>query len=105
MFANEQEIMSLTDCKSFDDVVSFIKNLNKIIIITRGEKGAVAINSNEIIECSAKKDLQIKDLTGAGDLFAAGYLHGYINKLSIKECLEKGTELSSKIIQKIGAGL
>jgi sugar/nucleoside kinase (ribokinase family) len=105
VFANEQEIMSLTDCKSFDDVVSFIKNLNKIIIITRGEKGAVAINSNEIIECSAKKDLQIKDLTGAGDLFAAGYLHGYINKLSIKECLEKGTELSSKIIQKIGARL
>ena len=94
---------SLTGYKSFDDAVSFIKNLNKIVIITRGEKGAIAINNNEVIECQAEKGLQIKDLTGAGDLFAAGYLHGYINKFSIKECLDKGTELSSKIIQKIGA--
>jgi len=103
VFANEQEILSLTGYKSFDDAVSFIKNLNKIVIITRGEKGAIAINNNEVIECQAEKGLQIKDLTGAGDLFAAGYLHGYINKFSIKECLDKGTELSSKIIQKIGA--
>jgi fructokinase len=103
VFANEQEILSLTGYKSFYDAVSFIKNLNKIVIITRGEKGAIAINNNEVIECQAEKGLQIKDLTGAGDLFAAGYLHGYINKFSIKECLDKGTELSSKIIQKIGA--
>ena len=103
VFANEQEILSLTGYKSFDDAVSFVKNLNKIVIITRGEKGAIAINNNEVIECQAEKGLQIKDLTGAGDLFAAGYLHGYINKFSIKECLDKGTELSSKIIQKIGA--
>jgi len=83
--------------------VSFSREIKKNVIITRGEKGAIAINSSEIIECDAQKNLKIKDLTGAGDLFAAGYLHGIINNLSIKECLDKGTELSSKIIQKIGA--
>ena len=103
IFANEQEILSLIDSKNFEDVISFSKQLNKNVIITRGEKGAVAIKNNEIIECKAKEELKIKDLTGAGDLFAAGYLHGYINKLSTKQCLEKGTELSSKVIQKIGA--
>ena len=105
VFANEQEILSLIDGKSFEDVISFSKHFKKDIIITRGEKGAVAINFNEVFECQAKKGLNIKDLTGAGDLFAAGYLHGYINELSKKECLEKGTELSSKVIQKIGARL
>jgi fructokinase len=103
IFANEQEISSLINTQSFEEVISFSKNLNKDIVITRGEKGAVAISNTEVIECMAKEDLKIKDLTGAGDLFAAGYLHGYINNLSVKECLEKGTELSSKIIQKIGA--
>ena len=103
IFANEQEITALIDAKSFEEVVSFSKEIKKNVIITRGEKGAIAINSGEIIECNAQKNLKIKDLTGAGDLFAAGYLHGIINNLSIKECLDKGTELSSKIIQKIGA--
>ena len=103
VFANEQEIFSLINSQSFDDVISFSKNLNKNIIITRGKEGAIAINGNEVIECPAEQNLKIKDLTGAGDLFAAGYLHGYINNLSTKECLKKGTELSSKIIQKIGA--
>jgi fructokinase len=103
IFANEQEFLSLIDSKTFKDIISFSKQLNKYIVITRGDKGAVAIKNNEVIECQAKEKLKIKDLTGAGDLFAAGYLHGYINKLSIKQCLEKGTELSSKVIQKIGA--
>tara|TARA_X000000368_G_scaffold392765_1_gene357816 strand:+ start:428 stop:1354 length:927 start_codon:yes stop_codon:yes gene_type:complete len=103
VFANEQEILSLLDSKSFSDVISFSKNLNKNMIITRGDKGAISINNDEIIECPAGKNLKITDLTGAGDLFAAGYLHGYINKLSTKDCLIKGTKLSSKIIQKIGA--
>ena len=103
VFANEQEIMSLINAKSFEETIAFSKEIKKNIIITRGEKGAIAINQGEVIECEAKKNLQIKDLTGAGDLFAAGYLHGIINKLSTKECLYKGTELSSKIIQKIGA--
>ena len=67
------------------------------------KKDAVAINGEEIFECDIKKNLKIVDLTGAGDLFAAGFLHGYINELSVKESLIKGTELSSKIIQKIGA--
>ncbi|MDA9598821.1 adenosine kinase, partial [Candidatus Pelagibacter sp.] len=97
IFANEQEILSLIDGNSFKDVISFSKNLKKNIVVTRGANGAISINGNEIFECSAQKNLKITDLTGAGDLFAAGYLHGYINKLSIKECLEKGTELSSKI--------
>ena len=103
IFANEQEIISLIDTKSFDHVIAFCKQIKKNFIITRGEKGAISINKDEIIECKAAKNLDIKDLTGAGDLFAAGYLHGYINNMSIKESLEKGTELSAKIIQKIGA--
>ena len=103
VFANEQEILSLTNSKSFDETITFCKQIKKNIIITRGEKGAVSIDGDEIVECRAKANLVIKDLTGAGDLFAAGYLHGLINNKSIKECLEKGTELSSKIIQKIGA--
>ena len=103
VFANEQEIMSLVNAKSFEDAIDFSKEIKKNIIITRGDKGAIAINRGEVIKCEAQKNLQIKDLTGAGDLFAAGYLHGIINNLSIKECLIKGTELSSKIIQKIGA--
>ena len=104
-FANEQEIMSLINVSKFDEVLNFAKEINKLIIITRGDKGAVAINKNEIIECSAKKNLQIKDLTGAGDLFAGGFLHGLINNKTIKESLETGTEMSSKIIQIIGARL
>ena len=103
IFANEQEIMSLIDAKSFQEVISFSKQINKNVIITRGEKGAVNIYKNQVIECYAQKNLKIKDLTGAGDLFAAGYLHGLINNLSSKDSLIKGTELSSKIIQKIGA--
>jgi len=103
IFANEQEILSLTDSKSFDETITFCKQIKKNIIITRGAKGAIAINGEDIVECKAKTNLIIKDLTGAGDLFAAGYLHGLINNKSMKESLEIGTELSSKIIQKIGA--
>ena len=103
IFANEQEILSLTDSKSFDETITFCKQIKKNIIITRGAKGAIAINGEDIVECKAKTNLIIKDLTGAGDLFAAGYLHGLINNKSIKESLEIGTELSAKIIQKIGA--
>ena len=102
-FANEQEITSLIDAKNFNEVIDFSKQLNKLVVVTRGEKGAVAINGEEIFESDVKKNLEIVDLTGAGDLFASGFLHGIINKMSIKECLIKGTELSSKIIQKIGA--
>jgi len=104
-FANEQEIFSLINKKNFNDVISFGKKLGKLLVITRGEKGSVAIQKNEVFACDSKKNLKIVDLTGAGDLFAAGFLHGYINNLSIKESLEKGTEMSSKIIQKIGARL
>ena len=104
-FANEQEIMSLIDVKKFDDVINFAKEINKLIVITRGDKGAVAINKSEIVECAAKKNLKIKDLTGAGDLFAGGFLHGLINNKSTKESLETGTEMSSKVIQIIGARL
>ena len=104
-FANEQEIKSLIETKDFNEVINFSKKLNKLVIVTRGEKGAVAVNGNEVVESDVQKNLKIVDLTGAGDLFAAGFLHGYINKLSTKECLEKGTEMSSKVIQQIGARL
>jgi len=104
-FANELEILSLIDAKSFDEVISFSKKIGKLVVITRSEKGSLAIQKNEVIECDSQKNLKIVDLTGAGDLFAAGFLHGYVNKLSIKESLEKGTVMASKIIQKIGARL
>ena len=105
VFANEQEIMSLFNVKKFEDVIKLAKEINKLVVITRGDKGAIAVNKDEIIECAAKKNLQIKDLTGAGDLFAGGFLHGLINYKSINECLEIGTEMSSKVIQIIGARL
>ena len=104
-FANEQEIMSLTNAKSFDEVISFSKSLGKTIVLTRGEKGAVAIDKGQVAECGIKQGLKIVDLTGAGDLFAAGFLHGYVNNMSLKESLDKGTEMSSKVIQQIGARL
>jgi fructokinase len=104
-FANEQEMTSLIEAKDFNEVVNFSKQLNKLMVITRGAKGAIAINGEEVAECGVQKNLKIVDLTGAGDLFAAGFLHGYINKLPTKECLEKGTEMSSKVIQQIGARL
>ena len=104
-FANEQEITSLIKAKSFEEVINFSKQLNKLIIVTRGEKGAIAVNGDRVDETEIQRNLKIVDLTGAGDLFAAGFLHGYINKLSTKECLEKGTEMSSKVIQQMGARL
>ena len=104
-FANEQEISSLIEAKNFEEVVNFSKELNKLIVITRGEKGAIAIKGENIVECGVNKNLKIVDLTGAGDLFAAGFLHGYVNNLSIEESLNKGTEMSSKVIQQIGARL
>jgi len=104
-FANEQEILSLINVKKFEEVINFAREVNKLIVITRGEKGAIAINKNQIVECGAKKNLQIKDLTGAGDLFAGGFLHGLINNKSLEESLGSGTEMSSKVIQIIGARL
>jgi sugar/nucleoside kinase (ribokinase family) len=104
-FANEQEITTLINAKNFEEVISFCQKLKKLVVITRGEKGSVAIKKNDVIECESQKNLKIIDLTGAGDLFAAGYLHGHINNLTIYESLEKGTEMSSKVIQKIGARL
>ncbi len=104
-FANEQEILSLIDAKNFNEVISFGKQLGKLFVITRSEKGSIAIQKNEVVKCDSQKNLKIVDLTGAGDLFAAGFLHGHINNLSIKESLQKGTEMASKIIQKIGARL
>ena len=104
-FANEQEIKSLINAKNFEEVINFAKKINKLIVITRGEKGALAVNKGEVVECSAKGNLKIKDLTGAGDLFAGGFLHGLTNNKSTKESLETGAEMSSKVIQIIGARL
>ena len=104
-FANEQEITSLIDAKNFDEVINFSKQLGKLIVLTRGENGAIAIKGSEVVECGIKQGLKIVDLTGAGDLFAAGFLHGHVNNMSLKESLDKGTEMSSKVIQQIGARL
>ena len=105
VFANEQEVMSLISAKKFEEVIEFSKKIGKLMVVTRGEKGALAIQDDKVTECLAQKNLKIIDLTGAGDLFAGGFLHGYINDKPIKDCLEKGTEMSSKIIQIIGARL
>ena len=105
IFANEQEILELINAKSFNDVILFGKELNKTLVITRSDKGSVVINQNDVVECESHKNLKIVDLTGAGDLFAAGFLHGYVNKMSLQDSLSKGTEMASKIIQKIGARL
>ena len=105
IFANEQEITTLIEAKTFQEVIEFGKQLKKLIVITRSDKGSLAINGSELVECESQKNLKILDLTGAGDLFAAGFLHGYINKLSLKDSLHKGTEMASQIIQKIGARL
>jgi len=105
IFANEQEIISLIDAKNFDDVIAFSKSLYKTVVVTRGKKGAVAVNGDEVVECGIKEGLKIVDLTGAGDLFAGGFLHGHVNKMSLKDSLKKGTEMSSKVIQQIGARL
>ena len=104
-FANEQEIMSLINTKKIEDVIEFSKNTKKLLVVTRGDKGSIAINDDIVVECNAKKDIKLVDLTGAGDLFASGFLHGHINGRPLKESLEKGTEMSSKIIQTIGARL
>ena len=105
IFANEQEIKSLINAKSFEDVITFGKQLKKLLVITRGKNGSIAIKNNEVTVCESKSNLNIVDLTGAGDLFAAGFLHGFMNNFSTKQSLEKGTEMSSKIIQKVGARL
>jgi sugar/nucleoside kinase (ribokinase family) len=105
IFANEQEIKSLIDSNNFDEVIAFGKQLGKLLVITRGEKGSVAIKNNDVTECVSRSKLKIVDLTGAGDLFASGFLHGFINNFSVKKSLEKGTEMSSKIIEKVGARL
>ena len=105
IFANEDEMISLTQSQNFNEVVDYVKQIKKNFIITRGEKGAISINNGKIFEVGIKKNLKILDLTGAGDLFAAGFLHGYINNFTQSECLEKGTELSSKVIQQFGARL
>ena len=104
-FANEQEVISLIDAKNFEEVIEFGKNLKKQLVITRGDKGAILINGDDVVENGVEENLDIKDLTGAGDLFAAGFLHGYLNNYSHIDCLNKGREMSSKIIQQIGARL
>ena len=105
VFANEQEIMSLINAKKFQDVVEFAKKIKKYLIITRGAKGSMTLHNGKVVDQAAKQDLKIVDLTGAGDLFAAGYLDGYLKKLPIEKCLLNGTKLSSAIIEKIGARL
>ena len=105
IFANEEEITSLIEAKNFNEVIDFGKQIKKLLIITRGSNGAISISDNKVCEVSVKNDLKIVDLTGAGDLFAAGYLHGYLNNFSQNDCLDKGTEMASKIIQQIGARL
>ena len=104
-FANEQEMMSLIDAENFTEVIDFSKNLGKLVVVTRGEKGAIAVRGNDVVEVNIKQGLKVVDLTGAGDLFAAGFLNGQVNNRSLKESLEKGTEMSSRIIQQIGARL
>jgi fructokinase len=105
LIGNENEINELANKKNLLDSVNQLKGLNKLIVITRSENGSMAIKNNEIINCNSIKVKEVLDLTGAGDLFAAGFLKEYLDNSDIKKCLETGSMLASKIIQKIGARL
>jgi sugar/nucleoside kinase (ribokinase family) len=105
LIGNENEINELANKKNLLDSVNQLKELNKLIVITRSENGSMAIKNNEIINCSSIKVSKVLDLTGAGDLFASGFLKEYLDNSDIKKCLETGSMLASKIIQKIGARL
>jgi fructokinase len=105
LIGNENEINELTNKKNLLDSINQLKAFNKLIVITRSDKGSVAIKDNEIINCESTKVNKILDLTGAGDLFAAGFLKEYLDKSEIKKCLMTGSILASKIIQRIGARL
>ena len=105
LIGNENEINELMQKNNLLDSINKLKNINKLIVITRSEKGSIAILNNEIINCESIKVEKVLDLTGAGDLFAAGFLKEYLDKSPIKKCLQIGSELAAKIIQKIGARL
>jgi sugar/nucleoside kinase (ribokinase family) len=105
LIGNENEINELTSEKDLSDSINQLKKFNKLIVITKSENGSMAIKNNEIINCDSIKVAKIVDLTGAGDLFAAGFLKEYLDNSDIKKCLESGSILASKIIQKIGARL
>jgi sugar/nucleoside kinase (ribokinase family) len=105
LIGNENEINELTNKKNLLDSINQLKEFNKLVIITRSDKGSLAIENNEVINCDSIKVNKISDLTGAGDLFAAGFLKEYLDKSEIKKCLTTGSMLASKIIQKIGARL
>jgi len=105
LIGNENEINELTNKKNLLDSINQLKGFNKLIVVTRSDKGSVAIKGNEIINCESTKVNKILDLTGAGDLFAAGFLKEYLEKAEIKQCLSTGSTLASEIIQRIGARL
>jgi fructokinase len=105
LFGNENEINALTMKNNLFEGIKELQKLNKLIIITRGERGSLAILKSEIVNCDSVKVDKILDLTGAGDLFASGFLKEYLDKSDIKKCLRTGAELAAKIIQKIGARL
>ena len=105
LIGNENEINELANKKNLLDSINQLKKLNKLIVITRSENGSMAIKNNEIINCNSTKVNKVLDLTGAGDLFAAGFLKEYLDNSDIKKCLETGSILASKVIQKIGARL
>jgi fructokinase len=105
LIGNENEINELTEKRNLLDSINQLKKLNKLIVITRSKNGSLAIKDNEIVNCDSEKVNKIVDLTGAGDLFAAGFLKEYLEKSEIKKCLMTGSILASKIIQKIGARL
>jgi fructokinase len=105
LIGNENEIIELTTSKNLLDSINKLKNFSKLIIVTRGEKGSVAVQNQNVIDCESIRVDKVLDLTGAGDLFAAGFLKEYLDKSDIKKCLSSGSNLASKIIQKIGARL
>jgi fructokinase len=105
LIGNENEINELMQKKNLLDSIKEIKKINKLVIITRSENGSLAILNNEIINCESIKTEKIEDLTGAGDLFASGFFKEYLDNSNIKKCLQTGSELAAKIIQKVGARL
>ncbi|MFM5925263.1 MAG: adenosine kinase [Novosphingobium sp.] len=103
LFANHIELASLTGKDNFHAGIDALKDKVPLLVVTRSEHGAVAATGGQLYEVPAEPVAQVVDTTGAGDLFAAGFLHGHVNGRSVAECLTMGAVCAAEIIAHYGA--
>jgi sugar/nucleoside kinase (ribokinase family) len=104
LFANEAEIVSLYQAKSFDDAIQHVHvRKDKIVVVTRSEKGSVVCNNSSMIQVPADRVEHVADTTGAGDLYAAGFLYGFTQGRDLRTCARIGSIAAAEIISHIGA--